>query len=69
MKANMIIIKKYFFLKKYVSNDVSNGNTKSAELVVVLFVSKNVSRLKEIGNKKVLVKSTSKIKKIKYFKP
>lgn len=43
------------FSKKHVSNDVSNGNTKSAELVVVLLFPKMFPNLK-----KMETKSTSK---------
>jgi len=61
--------KNIFFSKKHVSNDVSNGNTKSAELVVVLLFPKMFPNYHKNGNKKVLVKSTRKNKYGKYFKP
>lgn len=59
---NCIKIKRYeskydnkkiiFFSKKHVSNDVSNGNTKSAELVVVLLFPKMFPSLKKMETKK-----------------
>ena len=44
----------------YVSKYVSKWKHKKCRISGSTFVSKNVSKLKENGNKKVLVKTTSK---------